>query len=148
MFDQRADALVNTVNCVGAMGKGVALATRQRYPAVYAHYLQHYTTLQPGGLLVCTRAAPKADEPKWVLNVATKRHWKNPSQMIWVEQGLERIREFVDATNARGKTRLESMVMPALGCGNGGLNWKDVLPRIRAVFDTHPCRVLLYPPAG
>jgi len=128
MFDTTADIRVNTVNCVGVMGAGVALAFKRRFPEMFVDYREachrgHYT---PGCIQV-----HRSDDHEWIINVATKADWHRPSQYAWIESILAQLREFifdnavrVDASDEdRKKLRI---TIPALGCGHGGLEWKRV----------------------
>lgn len=118
MFKSSAQTLVNTINCVGAMGKGIALEFKKRYPVMYDRYRQlcNDGLIQPGKLWLF-----KTDD-KWVLNFPTKEHWRNPSKKEYIEKGLIK---FVETYKNKGIT---SIAFPMLGCNNGGLNKKDVLP--------------------
>lgn len=126
MFDTPADIRVNTVNCVGVMGAGVAKLFRERYPAMHAAYQEscrkgEYT---PG----CVRGYRRQGR-KWILNAATKNHWRQASRYIWVGQILPRLRRRIENEIANisppGQTKL-SITIPALGCGWGGLDWTVV----------------------
>lgn len=118
IFESPAQTLVNTVNCVGVMGKGLAQAFREREPDMYAAYKRicDQKSLTPGKLWLWRGRG------SWVLNFPTKVHWRNPSKLEWIEQGLEK---FVSAYAAQGITEIS---FPLLGCGNGGLDWDDVRP--------------------
>lgn len=127
MFSEPVEALVNTVNCVGVMGKGVALKFKQRWPDNFRAYKKacDVNALNPGAMLVfdtCQLFRP--DGPRYIVNFPTKAHWRSPSKLAYIEQGLDAlVREIRD----HGIT---SIAMPPLGCGNGGLNWDDVKPLI------------------
>ncbi len=136
------EALVNPVNTVGVMGKGVALQFRQAYPEMYRAYQKacdardvHLGQVQMfdlGGL---------AAGPRWIINFPTKGHWKGKSQVKDIEIGLR------DLTATVGGLGIRSIALPALGCGNGGLDWSDVLPRIKQAFSNLPdVEVLVYAP--
>ena len=123
-----ADALVNTVNCVGVMGKGIALAFKKAYPGNYKAYGD---ACKAGGVATGTMFVTEPGDmfgPKWIVNFPTKRHWRDPSQMAWIESGLEALVAFVKAKQIR------SIAIPALGCSNGGLAWEQVRPRIENAF--------------
>lgn len=118
ILESPAQTLVNTVNCVGIMGKGLAHAFKEREPNMFKAYKricdQH--ALEPGKLWLW-----RGDD-SWVLNFPTKIHWRNPSKIEWIEQGLEK---FVSAYESQGITEIS---FPQLGCGNGGLDWEEVRP--------------------
>ena len=139
-----AEALVNTVNTVGVMGKGVALQFRQAYPEMYRAYekacdakdvrLGQVQVFDLGGLV---------GGPRWIINFPTKGHWKAKSRLADIESGL------ADLTATVERLGIRSIALPPLGCGNGGLDWEDVLPRIKAAFAALPnVQVLVFPPTG
>lgn len=118
IFSSPAQVLVNTVNTVGVMGKGVALEFKKRYPEMFSAYERvcKAKQLEIGKLFLW-----KGPE-KWVLMFPTKVHWRNPSKIEYIEAGLQKF----SATYAdKGIT---SAAFPRLGCGNGGLDWKQVQP--------------------
>ena len=139
-----AEALVNTVNTVGVMGKGVALQFRQAYPEMYRAYekacdakdvrLGQVQVFDLGGLV---------GGPRWIINFPTKGHWKAKSRLSDIESGL------ADLTATVERLGIRSIALPPLGCGNGGLDWNDVLPLVRTAFATLPdVDVLVFPPTG
>jgi O-acetyl-ADP-ribose deacetylase (regulator of RNase III) len=118
ILESSAQTVVNTVNCVGVMGKGIAHAFKLRYPEMFAAYkkLCDNDQLEPGKLWLWRGS------DQWVLNFPTKIHWRYPSRLEWIEAGLKK---FVTEYEKRGITEIS---FPRLGCGNGGLNWDDVRP--------------------
>lgn len=118
LFNSQCQTLVNTVNCVGVMGKGIALSFKQRYPDMFKRYQEicRQQLLNVGKLWLW-----KGDI-HWVLNFPTKIHWRNPSQIEWIERGLDK---FVETYHDKGIT---SIAFPALGCNNGGLSKEVVIP--------------------
>jgi O-acetyl-ADP-ribose deacetylase (regulator of RNase III) len=118
LFESPAQTLVNTVNTVGVMGKGVAAEFKRRYPDMYSRYREFCDQ----GLLDIGKLHLYRTPNKWVLNFPTKKHWRNPSKLEYVEAGLEK---FVDTYTDHGIT---SVSFPQLGCGNGNLEWRDVRP--------------------
>ncbi len=138
-----AEALVNTVNCVGIMGRGIALQFRKAFPENYKVYraVCDRKQLQPGMMLV--HDLGRLTNPRYIINFPTKRHWKGRSRMEDIEAGLVAL---VEEVRAR---RIRSIAVPPLGSGLGGLQWADVRPRIeRALRDLPDVRVLLYEPSG
>lgn len=133
----RAAALVVPVNRVGVMGKGVALAVRLAFPEVEAAYRRRCfgSGLRPGDLCTILRTKPG---PTWVFCVATKDHWREPSQLLWVEQGLTRIAAELTSRH------IETVALPRLGCGAGGLSWEDVRPKVVSAFSHLSCEVHVY----
>lgn len=111
-------ALVNPVNCVGVMGKGLALQFKQKYPGMMPGYIEACMThrLRPGTLLWQPHCGG------YICQFPTKDDWRNPSQLEWVEWGLQ---TFIASASKRGITRA---IFPPLGCGNGGLHWEQVKP--------------------
>lgn len=119
MFKSSAQTLINTINCVGAMGKGIALEFKKRYPAMYDRYRQ----LCKDGLIQTGKLwLYKADDGKWILNFPTKQHWRNSSKVEYIEQGLDK---FVKTYKEKG---IISIAFPMLGCSNGGLDKNEILP--------------------
>lgn len=138
LFDSGADALVNTVNCVGVAGKGLARAFHLRFPECYKTYkiACDVGLVRIGKIHICEHLFA----PRFVLNFPTKIHWKNPSQIEWIESGLQDLKRLIL------ENEIESMALPALGCSNGGLNWDDVFSRILAVLDDLDATIWVYPP--
>lgn len=141
VLDADAEAIVNTVNCVGVMGKGVALRVKQAYPQVYARYRKACQAgeVQPGRMLVVP--TNRLDNPKYIINFPTKRHWRQAARLADIRAGLPALIAEVK------RLGLRSVAVPALGCGNGGLDWDTVRPLIEEAFAALPeVRVLLYDP--
>lgn len=120
MFKSPAQVLTNTVNCVGVMGAGVALEFKNRYPMMFEDYKAK-----------CDRSEVKPGQPYlWeddstqILNFPTKRDWRNDSVFQDIEDGLKHL------ANSYADMGIQSIAMPALGCGLGGLDWSDVRPLI------------------
>lgn len=118
IFNSKCQTIVNTVNCVGVMGKGIALVHKLRYPKMYEEYKQHCKNklIKTGSLWLYN----KQENSPWVLSFPTKFHWKYPSKIEWIEQGLQK---FVDTYEKRGIT---SIAFPLLGTHNGGLDTNKV----------------------
>jgi O-acetyl-ADP-ribose deacetylase (regulator of RNase III) len=120
VFDSPAQTLVNTVNTVGVMGKGIAKTFRERYPAMYSEYRK---LCDNGDLAIGNLHLWKGSD-HWVLNFPTKTTWRLPSKLDYIEKGLE---TFVNNYEGMG---IVSASFPPLGCGNGNLNWNEVRPLI------------------
>lgn len=138
-----AEALVNTVNCVGVMGKGIALQFKQAYPEMNKAYERACGRgeLEPGRMQVWETGALVG--PRYVINFPTKRHWVGRSSYKDIEAGLTAL---VEEVRKRG---IRSIAIPPLGCGNGGLQWSKVRPMIESAFAALPeVQVHLYGPAG
>lgn len=142
LLEADVEALVNTVNCVGFMGKGIALQFKQAFPENFTAYKRATDRgeVQPGRMLVFETGAMY---PRLIVNFPTKRHWRGNSRIEDIDAGLTAL---VHEIKAR---RISSIAVPPLGCGNGGLRWDDVRPRIeRALAEVPDVRVLLYSPAA
>jgi O-acetyl-ADP-ribose deacetylase (regulator of RNase III) len=137
------DAIVNTVNTVGVMGKGIALQVKRAFPDVYDSYRAAHDRgeLRIGRMHVHDRGV--LGPARYVINFPTKRHWRSPSRLADIDAGL------TDLVRVVRELGLTSIAVPALGAGNGGLDWADVRPRIEAALaPLTDVRVVLYPPAG
>lgn len=143
LLEADAEALVNTVNTVGIMGKGVALQFRQAFPKNYEEYRRacQHNEVRPGKMFVVSSG--RMVNPKYIINFPTKRHWKGKSRMEDIDRGLE------DLVRVIKELGIHTIAIPPLGCGSGGLKWSDVRPRIEAALKEVPeVEVLLYEPAG
>lgn len=137
------DAIVNTVNCVGVMGKGIALQFKNKWPANFAEYAAACKAgeVRPGRMLVHDLGA--LVKPNYIINFPTKDHWRGASKIEFIREGLADLIEQVQRLGIR------SIAIPPLGCGNGGLDWADVRPLIEAAFaDLPDVEVKLFEPAG
>lgn len=144
LLEANAEALVNTVNCVGVMGKGLALQFKQAFPENFEKYQRACQDgeVKPGHMFIIPTGY--LTYPRYIINFPTKRHWKNPSRIENIEIGLQALIESVRWLKIR------SIAVPPLGCGNGGLAWSRVAPLIEAAFAQVPeVRVLVFePPAA
>jgi O-acetyl-ADP-ribose deacetylase (regulator of RNase III) len=142
LLEARVEALVNTVNTVGVMGKGIALQFKQAFPAMFRDYATACKAgdVQLGKMHVFDLRGLMGDR-RWIINFPTKGHWRERSRLTDIEAGLEAL---VDTVR---RLEIRSIAVPPLGCGNGGLNWADVHPRIEAAFANLPdVSVLLFEP--
>ena len=118
IFNSKCQTVVNTVNCVGVMGKGIAQVYKLRYPTMYTEYKEHCKNkLIKPGILWLYNKQPNAP---WILNFPTKFHWKYPSKIEWIESGLKK---FTETYEKRG---VKSIAFPLLGTHNGGLDTEVV----------------------
>ncbi len=125
IFNTKCQTIVNTVNCVGVMGRGIALVHKLRYPQMFEEYKAHcHNKLITIGTLWLYS---KQDNAPWILNFPTKIHWKYPSKIEWIEEGLQK---FMDTYEKKGIT---SIAFPLLGTHNGGL---DTAP-VKKLMDTY-----------
>ncbi|MGI0080552.1 MAG: type II toxin-antitoxin system antitoxin DNA ADP-ribosyl glycohydrolase DarG [Nitrososphaerales archaeon] len=138
-----ADALVNTVNCVGIMGRGIALQFRKAFPENFKVYevACKRGDVRLGRMLVYETGLLTG--PRYIINFPTKRHWKGQSRVDDIETGLQSlVKEIRDRT-------IRSVAVPPLGCGLGGLDWNVVRPKIiQAFHDLPDVRVLVFEPVG
>lgn len=141
MFDTPAEAWVNAVNCVGIMGKGIALEFKSRFPAMYDSYRSACAQgdVQVGAMHVWESAAPAG--PRLVINFPTKRHWRDTSRLSDIEAGLRALAvEIV-------RRRIRSIAIPALGCGLGGLAWPEVFASMERVLTAlDGVKMFIFPP--
>jgi O-acetyl-ADP-ribose deacetylase (regulator of RNase III) len=143
LLTAEVDALVNTVNCVGVMGKGIALQVKRRYPGVFAEYERACKRgdVKIGQMLVVPTG--QLDGPRLVINFPTKKHWRSPSRLEYIERGLVGLREAIHDHGVR------SIAIPPLGAGSGGLDWTLVEPMItRALEDLEDVDIKLYVPSA
>ena len=137
------EALVNTVNCVGVMGRGIALQFKNAYPENFEAYEAacRRNEVQPGRMFVF--ATGDLTNPRYIINFPTKRHWRGKSRIEDIESGL------IDLVAVVREHGIRSIAIPPLGSGLGGLEWDDVRPRIEAALQDLPqLRVLVYEPKG
>ncbi len=139
-----AQALVNTVNTEGVMGKGIALQFKNAYPQVFKDYAQACKAGQVRlGHMDVHDLGSIGGGARWVINFPTKGHWRSGSKLADIASGLN------DLVATVKRLGIESIAIPPLGCGNGGLNWSDVRPLIdRAFADLPAVKVLMFEPAG
>ncbi len=139
LFASRAQTLVNTVNCVGVMGKGVALEFKKRWPAMFEDYQRRCAAKQVrlGEPYLYRDASGMA-----IVNFPTKNHWRSPSRVADIENGLD---DLVARAEGWG---IRSLALPPLGCGSGGLEWSEVGPLIYRKLHEAPFDVEVYAPFG
>ena len=138
--DCDSDAIVNTVNCVGVMGGGVAKAIKEKYPWCLSPYKDacEREILQPGGVLVVAlEVEPVIDYPT-IINIATKNHWRGKTRIEWVEEALRNLASLLS------KGEFLTVAMPRPGCGLGGLDWEDVGPLVEMHLGGLECEVTIF----
>ena len=140
LFDEEAEALVNTVNCVGVMGRGIALQFKKRYPDNFSGYAKacKLKEVQPGRMFVFDTGL--CINPRYIINFPTKRHWRGKSRLEDIELGLDDLLEVILARN------IESVALPPLGAGLGGLDWSDVRALIEQKLTKTDVRVIVFEP--
>lgn len=137
------EALVNTVNCDGYMGKGIALQFKQAFPDNFKAYLKacKLSEVQPGRMFIFKTQS--SENPKYIINFPTKLHWKEKSRLDDIKSGLNAL--LIDIKNLK----IRSIAIPPLGCGLGGLKWSDVKPLIDEAFSAIPeIEVFVFEPLG
>ena len=141
LFNSNAEALVNAVNTVGVMGKGIALQFKDRFPNNYKKYVKACKdkSFTIGQLLVVNEAT-LLNGLKTIINFPTKTHWKLPSEYRYIELGLHELARVLKERNIR------SVAIPALGVGNGGLDWDIVKQSMELYLSDIECDVRLYLP--
>lgn len=139
IFESQAKTIVNTVNCVGVMGKGIAKEFKERYPDMYKEYV-----------LLCDQHQIEPGKPYYyedllgnsIINFPTKKHWRSPSKLSYIISGLK---WFVENY---AKLNISSVAFPPLGCGNGGLNWELIGPIMYHWLKDLPIEIEIYAPYG
>lgn len=142
LLEARVEALVNTVNTVGVMGKGIALQFRRAFDENYKAYVQaaRRGQLQIGRMFVYDYGL-LAKPPRYIINFPTKEHWRSASRLEYIRLGLQ------DLVRVIEEYQIRSIALPALGCSNGGLRWEEVRPLIvQALEGLEGVEVLLYEP--
>ena len=142
IFDFEAEALVNTVNTVGVMGKGIALQFKERFPLNYKLYVAACKKgdVQIGKMFVTPTNS--MINPKWIINFPTKKHWMHKSSYVYLESGLD------DLLKQIQQLHIQSVVIPPLGVGQGGLNWEKVKKIIELKLGSCKNDVIVCEPAN
>ncbi|WP_186151646.1 macro domain-containing protein [Burkholderia gladioli] len=140
-FEFDADIMINTVNCVGVMGAGVALAFKKRFPEMFGDYVEKCRSgdIRPGSPSVWIQRDMISKEIE-IINFPTKDHWKNPSEYHYIDDGLKWLSTYLE--NKSGKI----VTLPALGCGHGGLDWGRVRPMISDRLKNSPAHIYVFEP--
>lgn len=142
-FEFEADIRVNTVNCVGVMGAGVALAFKKRYPSMFADYVVQCKSglVRPGNPSVWHSSETLLEDVE-IINFPTKDDWKKPSEYSYIESGLKWLSSYLK--QKQGKI----VTLPALGCGHGGLDWAKVKQLIENYLSDSPAKILVFEPSS
>jgi len=141
LLEAPAEALVNTVNTVGVMGKGIALMFKEAFPENFRAYEDacKHEEVRVGRMFVTETSS--LEGPRWIINFPTKKHWRQSSKLEWIVEGLDDLRRVIQDRNIR------SIALPPLGAGNGGLDWSEVRPEVqRALGDLQDVDILVYEP--
>jgi O-acetyl-ADP-ribose deacetylase (regulator of RNase III) len=143
LLKENSEAIVNTVNCVGVMGKGIALQFKQRWPQNFKVYAAacHRKLLKPGAMFI--HDLGEWAKPRFIINFPTKVHWRGDSKIEYIEKGLD------DLVLQVRRLGIKSIALPPLGCGNGGLDWDTVRGLVFNAFkDVSDIQVDLFEPKG
>jgi len=143
LLEAPAEALVNAVNEKGIMGKGLALLFKETFPESAKVYAEacHRREVQVGKMFLTERI--EAEGPRWIIHFPTKKDWRNPSELQWIRDGLQDLRRVIRELGLR------SIALPALGCGNGGLDWNHVRSEIEsALGQIKGVDILVYEPTS
>jgi len=130
LLEADVEAVVNTVNTVGIMGKGIALMFKEQFPRNFEAYAR---ACDAGEVSIGKMFVTENKElfgPRWIINFPTKTHWRVKTKIEWVEEGLK------DLVRVIREKQIHSIAIPPLGCGNGGLDWREVRPLIVSAFET------------
>lgn len=143
ILKEETEAVVNTVNTKGVMGKGIALQFKERFPENYKLYKKACETgdVETGKMFVTETGLLL--NPRYIINFPTKKHWKNPSKLEYIHEGLKDLVRVIRDKN------INSISIPPLGCGNGGLGWSEVRPAIEKALSNIPSlQIVLYEPSN
>lgn len=140
LLEARAEALVNTVNTVGVMGKGIALMFKERFPENFRRYAVACKAKQVRTGQMFVTQVNELDGPRWIVNFPTKQHWRGDSKIEWIIEGLQDLRRFLT------ENQVKSIAIPPLGAGNGGLDWAEVRPQIEAALAGLDTEILVFEP--
>ena len=152
LLESDAQAYVNTVNTAGVMGKGIALLFKEKFDKNYREYRtackndkvkvgkMHVVDIfeEQQEMFPNPNKEIRRENPKWIINFPTKKHWRGKSDLKWIEDGVEDLVRVIDEKG------IESVALPQRGCGNGGLDWKQVEPIIQKAFADSSVRVIVY----
>jgi O-acetyl-ADP-ribose deacetylase (regulator of RNase III) len=140
LFEAKTDALVNTVNTVGVMGKGIALMFKEAFPDNHKKYVVACKAkqVQTGKMFVTQQLVA----PYWIINFPTKQHWRAPSKIEWIIEGLHNLKHCIIQNNIR------SIAIPALGSGNGKLSWSVVREAMQNILDIENVDIYIYEPTN
>lgn len=143
LLDAKAEALVNTVNTVGVMGKGIALMFKEAFPKNFLTYENacEHRQVKVGKMFVTESGTFSG--PRWIINFPTKKHWRQPSKLEWIIEGLGDLRRVIL------EHQIHSVALPPLGAGNGGLDWSEVRPEVERILgDLEGVEILVFEPTA
>jgi O-acetyl-ADP-ribose deacetylase (regulator of RNase III) len=140
LLEARAEAMVNTVNTVGVMGKGIALMFKERFAENFRRYAAACKAKEVRTGKMFVTGGNELDGPRWIVNFPTKQHWRADSRMEWITEGLQDLRRFLI------DNRVKSIAIPPLGAGNGGLDWAEVRAQIEMALGDLDTEILVFEP--
>lgn len=142
LLNEPVDALVNAVNCVGVMGKGIALQFKKKFPNNFKAYQEACGKNEIKIGKVFFTENRDLFQPKYIINFPTKIHWNEQSRLEYIEKGMDDLIEKIK------NLKIKSIALPALGCGNGGLEWKNIKEiMIRKLEKINDIKVILFEPS-
>lgn len=142
LLEARAEALVNTVNTVGVMGKGIALMFKERFVENFHSYAAACKAKEVRTGKMFVTEVRELDGPRWIINFPTKQHWRGDSRMEWIAEGLRDLRRFLI------ENKVKSVAIPPLGAGNGGLDWNEVRPQIESTLAGLDIDIIVFEPTN
>ena len=140
LLEARVDALVNTVNTVGVMGKGIALMFKERFPENFRRYAAACKAKEVIIGRMFVTEVNDLEGHRWIVNFPTKQHWRGDSRLEWIVEGLQDLRRFLTEHKVR------SVAIPPLGAGNGGLDWTDVRAAIEVALGELDVEIIVFEP--
>jgi O-acetyl-ADP-ribose deacetylase (regulator of RNase III) len=141
LLDADVEAIVNTVNTLGVMGKGIALMFKEQFPENFEAYEAACRRKEVALGKMFVTESPELHGPRWIINFPTKANWRFPSKLEWIASGMEDLKRVILDKG------IKSIALPPLGSGNGKLNWRDVRPLIeKALGDLSGLDVVVYEP--
>ena len=147
MFQGGHDLLVCATNCIGVMGKGIALEFKNRFPKFFEQYEEYCSTCSPKGGDCMFFRNKDTISPNYFAIIMTKEHWFNKSKLGWIDLGLVGLIDRLETINDSSEPfKITSIGLPALGCGNGGLDWADVKPLIDKHLSDVKIQITVYEP--
>ncbi|MCK9194072.1 MAG: macro domain-containing protein [Nevskia sp.] len=140
LLEARAEALVNTVNTVGVMGKGIALMFKDRFAENFHRYAIACKAKEVRTGKMFVTEVSELDGPRWIVNFPTKQHWRSDSKIEWIIEGLQDLRRFLV------ENKVKSIAIPPLGAGNGGLDWAKVRPKVEEALAGLDTEIIVFEP--
>jgi len=140
LLEAKAEALVNTVNTVGVMGKGIAMMFKERFVQNFRLYSSACKAHEVHTGKMFVTETNELDGPRWIINFPTKQHWRGNSRMEWIVEGLQDLRQLLIEKN------IKSVAIPPLGAGNGGLSWPSVRTQIELILSDLDTEIVVFEP--